>query len=317
MPDPQNEPELYTAVTANQIHTCNEKYKVIVSQSQIYENNKNPYYDDTIMKYMHRPLNPESENLTYPQYFEQYSITPFQPTTSYSIYCDQLQNYVIKHTKEIMVRYYYFKLKDGKLYFYQQLLLNYPTRSETVYKPTANQTYRAKFLSLFPDFLNNLQTQTATTHYSRLTYLNNQFSKILDRLLHSLNNQLPTNLHSIIIQSQLETLKILSHIFLLTATLELLANQYNAISIISMYIDFISNLFARLHNNAIAFGRINVIVVGDLFQFSSVSGQPVFKSATWSLFYPLFLRTSQCQNSDTQFFRLLEEVQTGRISTKC
>ncbi|CAG8805572.1 5342_t:CDS:2 [Gigaspora margarita] len=45
-------------------------------------------------------------------------------------------------------------------------------------------------------------------------------------------------------------------------------------------LDFISNLFARLHNNAIAFGGINVIVVGDLFQLPHVFGQPVFKSAT-------------------------------------
>ncbi|CAG8822308.1 28832_t:CDS:2, partial [Gigaspora margarita] len=56
-------------------------------------------------------------------------------------------------------------------------------------------------------------------------------------------------------------------------------------------LDFISNLFARLHNNTTAFGGINVIVV-----------------ATWSLFYPLFLQTPQYQNSNTQCFKLLEEV---------
>ncbi|CAG8733634.1 44112_t:CDS:2, partial [Gigaspora margarita] len=368
IPDPQNEPELYTAVITNQIHTCNEKYRIIASQSQICkkgfppeaaivklltteppptrsrfvllaymidENDENPYYDNTIMKYMHCSLNPEFENLTYLQYFEQYSITSSQPTTSRPIYCDQLQNYVIKCTKEIIVRYHYLKLED-------------------------------------------------------------------DKLLYSLNNQLPTNLHSII-QSQLETLKIFSYIFPLTATLELLANQYNTISIISIYIDrtsnskwsyyfitelagtgksyiiyiiikmleqrnfsylllaptgvavqnvggktiyselqiistqtgfiskafadkdfktylqkidtliieeisivsaklldFISNLFTRLYNNAIAFGRINVIVVANLFQLPPVSEQPVFKSAT----------------CDTQFFKFLEEVRTGRISTE-
>ncbi|CAG8771589.1 25158_t:CDS:1, partial [Gigaspora margarita] len=53
------------------------------------------------------------------------------------------------------------------------------------------------------------------------------------------------------------------------------------ISIVSAkLLDFISNLFTRLHNNATAFGGINVIVVGDLFQLSSVSGQLVFQSAT-------------------------------------
>ncbi|CAG8845832.1 3210_t:CDS:1, partial [Gigaspora margarita] len=38
-------------------------------------------------------------------------------------------------------------------------------------------------------------------------------------------------------------------------------------------LDYLSNLFARLHNNAIAFGEINVIVVGDLFQLPPVFGQ--------------------------------------------
>ncbi|CAG8500526.1 12473_t:CDS:2 [Gigaspora rosea] len=42
----------------------------------IEEDDENPYYDDTIMKYMFRPYNPNFENLTYPQYFERYSITP-------------------------------------------------------------------------------------------------------------------------------------------------------------------------------------------------------------------------------------------------
>ncbi len=46
------------------------------------EDDDNPYYDDTIMKYMFRPHLPEFENLTYPQYFERYSITPSRPITS-------------------------------------------------------------------------------------------------------------------------------------------------------------------------------------------------------------------------------------------
>ncbi|CAG8841747.1 6060_t:CDS:2, partial [Gigaspora margarita] len=61
------------------------------------ENDENPYYDDTIVKYMHCPSTPEFENLTYPQYFEQYSITPSRPLTLRTIHRDQLNNYIIKH----------------------------------------------------------------------------------------------------------------------------------------------------------------------------------------------------------------------------
>ncbi len=57
-------------------------------------------------------------------------------------------------------------------------------------------------------------------------------------------------------------------------------------------LDFISNMFANLHNNiALAFGSVNIIVVGDLAQHPPINGQLVFCAVVWSLFYPLFLRT--------------------------
>src|SRR5436305_9057909 len=79
-------------------------------------------------------------------------------------------------------------------------------------------------------------------------------------------------------------------------------------------LDFISNMFARIHYNAIPFGRINIIVVGDLAQLPPVTGQPVFHSAVWSLFYPLFLTIPQRQNGDMTFYQILEEVRNGTIS---
>ena len=78
--------------------------------------------------------------------------------------------------------------------------------------------------------------------------------------------------------------------------------------------DFISNLFLRIHGNALPFGGVNVIVVGDLAQLPPVTGHPVFRSAVWPLFYPLFLRTPQRQHNDTEFFHILEEVRMGNIS---
>jgi hypothetical protein len=48
----------------------------------IDDDDDNPYYDDTIMKYMSRPHLTEFDNLTYFQYFEQYSITPSPPRTT-------------------------------------------------------------------------------------------------------------------------------------------------------------------------------------------------------------------------------------------
>ncbi|RGB28478.1 hypothetical protein C1646_767781 [Rhizophagus diaphanus] len=117
----------------------------------IDKDNDNPYYDDTIMKYMSRPQLPEIDQLTYPQYYERYSITPSSPdTTPHQIYHDSLNNYVVKRSKEIIIRHRFLRIEDGELFFYQQLLLNVPVRSEADYKITPDETYREKFLSLYP-----------------------------------------------------------------------------------------------------------------------------------------------------------------------
>ena len=79
-------------------------------------------------------------------------------------------------------------------------------------------------------------------------------------------------------------------------------------------LDFISNIFATLKNNAIAFGGINVIVVGDLAQLPPINAQPVFRATTWTLFYPLFLSTSQRQQTDNRFYQMLQEIRTGNIT---
>ncbi|CAG8558486.1 12506_t:CDS:1 [Ambispora leptoticha] len=133
----------------------------------IDEDDENPYYDDTITKYISRPHDSEFENLTYLQYFEKYSITPSQPAPmSRQIYRDDLSNYVVKRTKELLTRYRFLNIEDRELYFYQQLLLNFPARDESDYKLSPNRTYRDKFLSFFPDFLTNLQNQTTIAQHS-------------------------------------------------------------------------------------------------------------------------------------------------------
>lgn len=393
--------------------------RTILPVHMIDEDDENPYYDDTITKYMSRPHSSEFDNLTYIQYFERYSISPSRPSnTSRQIYRDDLSNYVIKRSKEIIIRYRFLKIEDGELYFYQQLLLNVPTRSENNYKNNPNDTYREKFLSLFPDFLTNLQNQTSNTYQSQINHLNTQFSEVLNRLLQSLNQHLPTNIQHII-QIQMEDLKILPHIHPQSTMLELPHDQYHALSTISTYMgpnngikwpyyfitgsggtgksyiinliinmlnrrssnylllaptgvaaqniggqtihsalristshesfrtrayadkdlndhlkkidtiifdegsmisgelfDFISNTFANLHRNSIPFGGINIIVAGDLTQLPPITGQQIFRAATWPLFYPLFLREPQRQHSDINFYHMLQEIRMGTISTE-
>jgi len=77
---------------------------------------------------------------------------------------------------------------------------------------------------------------------------------------------------------------------------------------------FIANMFGRIHENDMAFGGINIIVVGDLAQLPPVRASPVFHSSVWHLFYPLFLRQPKRQHQDENFYQMLEEIRFGNIS---
>ncbi|CAG8736855.1 16929_t:CDS:1, partial [Funneliformis mosseae] len=65
------------------------------------------------------------------------------------------------------------------------------------------------------------------------------------------------------------------------------------ISIVSaLLFNFISDLFARIHNFDIAFRGIYIIVASDLTQLPSVRDEAVFYLSVWQLFHPLFLYKS-------------------------
>ncbi|GES92249.1 Pif1-like helicase domain-containing protein [Rhizophagus clarus] len=78
--------------------------------------------------------------------------------------------------------------------------------------------------------------------------------------------------------------------------------------------DYLSNMFSKLHSNSLPFGGISVIVLGNLFQLPPVSGNYVFQSPVWKLFYPLFLREAKRQAEDPQYYSLLEEARFGNIT---
>ncbi|RHZ87537.1 hypothetical protein Glove_33g284 [Diversispora epigaea] len=250
----------------------------------LVENDENPYYDDTIMKYMAQPHLPEFENLTYPQYFERYSITPLSSAlTNRQIYQDDLNNYIVKRSKEIIIKYRFLKIEDGKLYFYQQLLLKVPTRSE-------NNTSSIKLDNL--KILPHVYPETAM-----LELLHDQYhvlSTISMYMGKSNNRKWPYYF----ITGSTETGGFQTKVFTDKELKDDLINVetliIDEISMVSdKLLDFISNLFASLHNNALAFGGINVIVVGDFAQLPPITGQPVFNATVWKLFCLLFLKIYQ------------------------
>ncbi|CAG8796702.1 3933_t:CDS:2, partial [Gigaspora margarita] len=88
---------------------------------------------------MSRSYDPDFKNLTYSQYFEKYSITSSSPApTQHYIYYNNLSNYVVKRTKEILTRYRFLTIDDEEPYFYQQLLLKVLAKNKSDYKITSN-----------------------------------------------------------------------------------------------------------------------------------------------------------------------------------
>jgi Cdc6-like AAA superfamily ATPase len=82
----------------------------------------------------------------------------------------------------------------------------------------------------------------------------------------------------------------------------------------SQLFDFISDMFSAIHDNNLAFGGINVVVVGDLAQLPPVTGSQVFKSSIWKLFYPLFLRQPHRQQDQSEFYEMLQNIRLGNLT---
>jgi len=90
---------------------------------------------------------------------------------------------------------------------------------------------------------------------------------------------------------------------------------FDEISMVSAQLfSFISDMFSIIQQQTIAFGGLNIIIVGDLAQLPPVTGLPIYKSSEWKLFYPLFLRQPQRQNQDLQYYNALQEIRLGEIS---
>jgi hypothetical protein len=382
--------------------------------STILDDEDDPYWKDTIEKYFARPHTEQFDNITYSDYFKNYRLST-KNTSNNNTHKDDFNYYVIKRNSPLITRYRYLKIQDGELYFYQQLLLSTPCRSEDELLGNYN-SYREKYLSLHPTFQNIIQNSADTVTNQTRHSLQNQYNTIISRILEDLANNITPEIANIL-NKQLDTLKLTPTIFPQDAMLNLPSDQYilyntvvsnlgplhlkkypfffitgsggtgktfitkliidwiktqnkmylltaptgvaaqnvggstihsalrltysasgyqslafydlefkkklqdikiliiDEISMVSATLfNFISNLFARIHNSDIAFGGISVIVVGDLAQLPPVRGEAIFYSSVWRLFYPLILHKSQRQHEDGEFYQMLEEIRFGTIS---
>ncbi|CAG8536774.1 15137_t:CDS:2 [Cetraspora pellucida] len=184
--------------------------KAILPLYMIDSLDDNPYWSDKIEKYFARPNDPVFDNITYKSYFETYEIKSTIPNNSQrTIYQDALGNFVIKCENKILTRYRFLRLEHGELYFYQQLLLKFPCRSEQEMLGEY-QTYRDHFFSRFPELYRSMIAQTSNFISNQSTYALDQYNSIIETIVSSLHPVLTNNIIDII-KMQLDSLKILPY----------------------------------------------------------------------------------------------------------
>jgi Cdc6-like AAA superfamily ATPase len=160
------------------------------------EEQLSPYWDDAIDKYFDRPIEDIFENITYPIYHRKYVIQKNQPTSGI-YYIDKKNRFVRKRQKEILVRFQHLTIQQAESFFYQQLLLRLPARSESDLKnsyPTYKDAFEAKYPAEYSLTLNHIQNSIQTNTYKYTenyqNLINNLVSSLHADLQHIVKNQL-------------------------------------------------------------------------------------------------------------------------------
>src|SRR4051794_6858665 len=115
---------------------------------------------------------------------------------------DSLGNVVIKRRKPCITRYHYLRLEDGEAYFYHQLLLSKPWRSED---EIAGQfdSYQEHFQMLFPEAFDKAVALANQETAVETVYMQDVYIWIIDSVVAGIKNQGVND----IIKMQLNALK--------------------------------------------------------------------------------------------------------------
>jgi len=154
--------------------------------SLISDNEDDPYWKDAVEKYFARPNTDQFDGITYPEYHKNFRIsTKITTSKNNEIYKDDLNNYVVRRNSPIIVRHRYLKLQDAELFFYQQLLLTVPCRSEEELLGNYS-SYRERYLNIHPEFQTALEQQTNTSEDRHQYIFQNQLNFIIGELVERL-----------------------------------------------------------------------------------------------------------------------------------
>ena len=165
------------------------------------EEQLSPYWDDAIDKYFDRPTEDIFNNIIYPLYHRNYVIQKNQPANGI-YYIDKKNRFVKKWQKEILVRFQHLTIQQSESFFYQQLLLRLPARSEADLKNTY-PTYKAHFEAKYPAEYSLTLDHIQNSMQSNIQKYTRNYQNLIDNLITSLHidlqdiikNQLSNLLH--------------------------------------------------------------------------------------------------------------------------
>ncbi|GBC12415.2 PIF1-like helicase domain-containing protein [Rhizophagus irregularis DAOM 181602=DAOM 197198] len=162
-----------------------QKEHHINTMVQGFEEQLSPYWDDAIDKYFDRPSDNEFDSMTYPFYHRNYTIQKSQPKNGI-YYIDKKNRFVRKRQKEILVRFQHLTIQQSESFYYQQLLLRLPVRSETDLK-SLYQTYKAHFEAKYPTEYSLTLNFVQNSMQSNIQRYTNNYQNLVNNLISSLH----------------------------------------------------------------------------------------------------------------------------------
>ncbi|GBC12209.2 PIF1-like helicase domain-containing protein [Rhizophagus irregularis DAOM 181602=DAOM 197198] len=162
-----------------------QKEHHINTMVQGFEEQLSPYWDDAIDKYFDRPSDNEFDSMTYPFYHRNYTIQKSQPKNGI-YYIDKKNCFVRKRQKEILVRFQHLTIQQSESFYYQQLLLRLPVRSETDLK-SLYQTYKAHFEAKYPTEYSLTLNFVQNSMQSNIQRYTNNYQNLVNNLISSLH----------------------------------------------------------------------------------------------------------------------------------
>lgn len=169
---------IYLTTDMQSVRTKTVKFAYMLA---VQDDDDSPFFEDAIEKYLGRPNDQEFDDIKYADYFCNYSIHTKRPVNTRLVWQDAYGNYITPKSKKILARFSYRKFEDGEPFFYHQLLLKLPSRSEETWLGNF-ATYKEHFVFLYAEEYERLLTTANRQTELRDNFFAIAYQRIIDHV---------------------------------------------------------------------------------------------------------------------------------------